>query len=1079
MNYHGFSQVGINTTSPNAQLDIRSSNQATPTNTDGILIPKIDAFPVTNPTAAQNGMLVYLTTTSAGKSPGFYYWNNPTASWLPVSKTDDDWYEVGSTNPPNDITDDMFHSGNVAIGKTSATSKLDVEQTTSSTYAVKFKHSNPMNGLTSTLVNNEITSNQAGGTIVGVNNLVEANNGVQGYGTYNNLQGNTTGTLIGTGNVFPLAGSNPRIGNSTYFLNGTGQRTAAFNNFAGSGGLQYGVYNNFVGTPTNTSSGMYNAFGDTSTASKKGVYNSFVNDATTNGDNYGLHNVFDGVGGSNKFGVRNEIGGFGGGTFYGDYNTLTNFGVADLYGSHSVIDGSGTGDKIGTSVLIYPSAGGNHYGIRSIVTKPTGFAGYFLGRVSVGDTDANKYILPLTKGTNGQIMQTDGSGNVTWQNPSTVIGNNYWSTIGNSGTNASTNFIGTTDNVDLVFKRNAFVSGKIGVNATSFGLSALSNAATTLSNSAFGSNALSANTFGNFNAAFGSSSLASNTTGNGNTAIGEFALHSNTTGEDNTATGYYSLQANTTGNNNTANGDYALLRNVTGNDNTAIGKSTLFSNISGGNNTAVGRSSLFSNTIGSQNTATGYYSLSANTTGMYNTANGYYTLSSNTIGSYNTANGNESLFANTTGNYNVANGSYSLHANTTGTQNTAIGFSSLSSNTIGSFNTANGYFSLGYNTTGNNNTAMGIYSLLLNTSGAFNVANGGEALYSNSIGNNNVGIGYSALRLNTTGDNNAANGTLALYSNTSGDNNTANGYTALRFNTTGSNNSSLGSSALYSNTTGNNNVAIGYGALHENNIGNSNIAIGIQAGYNETGSNKLYIENSNSATPLIYGEFDTDLARINGNFRVNSTTVAGEDMQIKNSNLFVHNQDANLNFGTGSGYFMMSTQDASAGTETGGIRGDGDNVSIWSPGDGGRQLRILDEDSWTDNNGNPYDNAAEVAYIAPNGQYFQVSDRNKKENIQKIQNATSKITQISGYTYQFKLKPTEVEKGEKPTVSSGVLAQEIEQVLPEAIQKNEYGEYFVDYAAITPLLIEAIKEQNTKIQSLEERLKRLEEKLSK
>lgn len=77
----GFSQVGINTMSPDAQLDITSSNQATPTNTDGVLIPKIDAFPIINPTAAQNSMMVYLTAVSAGKQPGFYYWDNISTSW--------------------------------------------------------------------------------------------------------------------------------------------------------------------------------------------------------------------------------------------------------------------------------------------------------------------------------------------------------------------------------------------------------------------------------------------------------------------------------------------------------------------------------------------------------------------------------------------------------------------------------------------------------------------------------------------------------------------------------------------------------------------------------------------------------------------------------------------------------------------------------------------------------------------------------------------------------------------------------------------------------------------------------------
>jgi trimeric autotransporter adhesin len=64
--------------------------------------------------------------------------------------------------------------------------------------------------------------------------------------------------------------------------------------------------------------------------------------------------------------------------------------------------------------------------------------------------------------------------------------------------------------------------------------------------------------------------------------------------------------------------------------------------------------------------------------------------------------------------------------------------------------------------------------------------------------------------------------------------------------------------------------------MYNNLTGSGNIAIGKSAGYNETGSNKLYIENSNSATPLIYGEFDTNLARINGKLEVTGTVkIAG------------------------------------------------------------------------------------------------------------------------------------------------------------------------------------------------------------
>ena len=74
-------QVGIDTTNPQAQLDIRSSNQATPANTDGILIPKADIFPTTNPTAAQDGMLIFITGNGA-PTKGFYYWDQSIPNWV-------------------------------------------------------------------------------------------------------------------------------------------------------------------------------------------------------------------------------------------------------------------------------------------------------------------------------------------------------------------------------------------------------------------------------------------------------------------------------------------------------------------------------------------------------------------------------------------------------------------------------------------------------------------------------------------------------------------------------------------------------------------------------------------------------------------------------------------------------------------------------------------------------------------------------------------------------------------------------------------------------------------------------------
>ncbi|MAX71144.1 MAG: hypothetical protein CMC76_08600 [Flavobacteriaceae bacterium] len=78
-------QVGVNNTNPQASLDVTATNTSNPNNNDGILIPRIDQFPTTNPTAQQHSMIVYLTTTVGSDTPGFYYWDNPTLNWLPIT----------------------------------------------------------------------------------------------------------------------------------------------------------------------------------------------------------------------------------------------------------------------------------------------------------------------------------------------------------------------------------------------------------------------------------------------------------------------------------------------------------------------------------------------------------------------------------------------------------------------------------------------------------------------------------------------------------------------------------------------------------------------------------------------------------------------------------------------------------------------------------------------------------------------------------------------------------------------------------------------------------------------------------
>ena len=54
------------------------------------------------------------------------------------------------------------------------------------------------------------------------------------------------------------------------------------------------------------------------------------------------------------------------------------------------------------------------------------------------------------------------------------------------------------------------------------------------------------------------------------------------------------------------------------------------------------------------------------------------------------------------------------------------------------------------------------------------------------------------------------------------------------------------------------------------------IFVGHMAGSQETGSNKLYIDNSSTATPLIYGDFETDSVTFNGDVKVTGNLLANK-----------------------------------------------------------------------------------------------------------------------------------------------------------------------------------------------------------
>jgi hypothetical protein len=95
------------------------------------------------------------------------------------------------------------------------------------------------------------------------------------------------------------------------------------------------------------------------------------------------------------------------------------------------------------------------------------------------------------------------------------------------------------------------------------------------------------------------------------------------------------------------------------------------------------------------------------------------------------------------------------------------------------------------------------------------------------------------------------------------------------------------------------------------------------------------------------------------------------------------------------------------------------------------------------------------------GNLFSYSDARIKTNVETISNALDKVISIRGVTYNM-IKDVENDPDNAPK-HIGVIAQEIESVIPEAV-KEENGIKTVAYGNIVGLLIEAIKELKDQIQ---------------
>ena len=375
-----------------------------------------------------------------------------------------------------------------------------------------------------------------------------------------------------------------------------------------------------------------------------------------------------------------------------------------------------------------------------------------------------------------------------------------------------------------------------------------------------------------------------------------------------------------------------------------------------------------------------------------------------------------------------------------GQANTAIGYRTLFTN-IEDLNTAVGFQVLSNNTTGIFNTGLGANALRDNTSGSGNIAVGREALSENIEGGGNTAVGLQALQHSNTFDNTAV-GTFALRENILGIENTAIGMNALSRNTLGFYNTAIGKEALLFNIDGAQNTAIGRLALGSLTYANDNTAVG---------ANSLMLSktaNRNTAVGL-----DAQRENRSGS----SNTSIGVD-SLRNSRSGVRNVALGYQAGIGiegSDNIVIGARTQGGVADNGVIRIGSNTLQKKAFVAGIRGVQI-----------DP--STATAVFIGANGQLGTItSSREVKEDVQPMGSVSERLMSLRPVTFRYK---EHEEDGSQP-VQFGLIAEEVADLFPELVVRNEKGQpETVAYHLLPSLLLNQLQKEHELNQQQAEQL---------
>ena len=591
------------------------------------------------------------------------------------------------------------------------------------------------------------------------------------------------------------------------------------------------------------------------------------------------------------------------------------------------------------------------------------------------------------------------------------------------------------------------------------------------------------NPIGNENINIGHDNWPAGTiTGSSNITIGDASMTSLTSGSHNIGLGT-TLTSVTTGEHNIGIGDDSLTGITAGNGNIAIGGnanvgSAVYKSI------AIGYESIASShgaiAIGSSMTQSEGHgaaldaaqarvmnsiAIGNNATSGANSGGGQ-----NSIAIGNQAKANSTSDSGTSG---IAIGAYS----NAGDHSVALGTSALNSNTTGSDNIAVGTSALNSNTTGPGNIAIGENTLYSNTRGDDNIAIGRNALYQSDTGGGNIAIGYRAMYYqNDINTGNTAVGYLAMAGTNSASNyhNTAIGYRALsRAGNSAENagqNTAVGSGALENNVTGFGNTAIGSDALNTGTQGDYNTGLGYSACANVTGSHKTCIgAYSGPASGSDWASDDKERIFIGSRSKFNGGAAVLE----------VHNLDTKRSGGAYDKWYSNQDCDLSSCSRLNDttvfingnlvVRG---TTFITSKHYGGDSfvIKALEHSRGQmepSPHGTGWGDTAEGWMPS-----LHSSDRRLKYVGKESASGLNKIRQLKVFNYTFKKDTTK-------TPHVGVIAQDLQKVFPNAVQKGKDGFLTIRMEDMFYAVINAIKELDAKYQAQEKRINDLEKRIEK